>query len=137
MNYNEYARKTKAGELEIISLRDLPDVWPPHRNWHRVWEFDREHLTLTCLPRHARGYWIALSKIRTSAQMLDWIMQIHSKRWANARILTALLDAFDQLFQPQATLCSGGASKTIDSVDDVIAYSLARLDFELDDILTP
>jgi hypothetical protein len=77
------------------------------------WEFCPHTRTLV-LRNGGReeGYWIPLELIRTSSEMLDWIFQVQVKRWAQAdpAILSGLLEAFAELFVPQATLCPHGAN---------------------------
>jgi hypothetical protein len=52
-------------------------------------------------------YEIDIERIRRSSGMLDWIFQINGKSWANARVTKDLVNAFDDVFHPQANLCSG------------------------------
>jgi len=73
----------------------------------KIWCFDPNTLTLT-LHGGPYPYEIDLQRCRTSAQMLDWVMQIAVKRWADDRILASLVRAFDAILRPQATLCSLG-----------------------------
>ena len=61
-----------------------------------------------------KHYEIDLETIRDSAEMLDWIFQLEHKTWATERDLADLLSALDDIFNPQANLCSVGKSKTIE-----------------------
>ena len=72
------------------------------------WVFDRESLTLTHQPN---GYEIDLERITTSAQMLDWIMQITGKRWGDVKTVGALCKAFEHIFSPQMTMCGQGTER--------------------------
>lgn len=36
-----------------------------------------------------------LNRVTTSAQMLDWIYQVKTKRWCTPEILFAVIDVFD------------------------------------------
>lgn len=56
-------------------------------------------------------YCIPLAECQTSAQVLDWIMQIAKKKWADDRILARFVRAIDFYVNPQATLCSMGVEK--------------------------
>lgn len=58
-------------------------------------------------------YEIDLERVRDSAAMLDWIFQIRGKSWATSRVMRDLIEAFDDLFKPQANLCSNGCNKVI------------------------
>jgi hypothetical protein len=57
--------------------------------------------------------------------MLDWVFQIQGKGWATLEVMFDLLRAFNDLFRPQANLCSGGGNKVI---KDVGAFLQSRLD---------
>jgi hypothetical protein len=56
------------------------------------------------------AYEVDVERIRCSSGMLDWIFQINGKSWADARVVKDLVNAFDDIFHPQANLCSGGCS---------------------------
>ena len=62
-------------------------------------------------------YEIDIERIPYSAAMLDWIYQVNKKVWASARTMKDLLNAFEDIFDPQANLCScslgGGSGKAI------------------------
>jgi hypothetical protein len=88
-----------------------------------LWRFRADNLTLVC---NAGGYpyEIDLETCTTSAQVLDWIMQVAGKTWATDTVLAGLVRAFDDLLYPQANLCSSGISKTIEDVRDVIEQEI-------------
>jgi hypothetical protein len=52
-------------------------------------------------------YEIDIERIHDSAAVLDWIYQVSEKFWATARVTKDLLNAFNAIFHPQASLCSG------------------------------
>lgn len=54
-------------------------------------------------------YPIDLERCKTSAQFLDWILQIHSKNWCDAELLKALLDCFE-------TTCESVFGQTLQGV---------------------
>lgn len=54
------------------------------------------------------GYPIDIDRCTTSAELLDWLMQVAKKTWANDATLAGLCRAFNDVLRPQATLCSGG-----------------------------
>jgi hypothetical protein len=58
-------------------------------------------------------YEIDIERIRDSAAMLDWIFQIRRKGWATARVMRDLIEALNDIFEPQANLCSAGCNKRI------------------------
>jgi hypothetical protein len=106
------------------------------RRWGR-WILDAERLCLVCDGSPAirgndcdryvafMGYEADLERLRTSAAVLDFIFQIHgSIRGANNGIRD-FINAIDDLLQPQATLCSGGASKTIENPREFLLQRIA------------
>jgi len=76
------------------------------------WVLDTKRLTLDFKKRNDE-YEVDLEDIRDSATMLDWIFQIQGKAWATHKIMGDLLDAFNDVFSPQANLCSGGKDHKI------------------------
>ncbi|GAA1871877.1 hypothetical protein GCM10009813_35210 [Brevibacterium marinum] len=64
---------------------------------------------------HTKGYEVELDTCRTSAKMLDWLFQIRGKSWATSEDLAELLNAFDEIIDPQTNLCSHGTSKSLSS----------------------
>ena len=74
------------------------------------WTVHLDNLTIA----HAdEGYWIDLERCRTTAQVLDWIMQIAHKSWADDGTLASLVRALDHALRPQATLCSLGMNREL------------------------
>lgn len=71
------------------------------------WKYVAKNLTVV----HQCGYEIDMERWNTSAQVLDWIFQIHDKPWADNHTIRGLLDAISDAVNPQANLCSGGKSK--------------------------
>lgn len=53
-------------------------------------------------------YQIDLEYCRTSAQVLDWIMQVALKTWATDRTVAGLVRMLDKILDPQSRLCSFG-----------------------------
>jgi hypothetical protein len=74
----------------------------------------REGLELV-YPAYCGGgvYPIDLERFTSSAEMLDIIMQVGKKDWATDACLAGLVRALNDLLQPQGTLCSCGADKTL------------------------
>jgi hypothetical protein len=66
------------------------------------WVFDLGPLTLT---HEVMGYQIDLARARSSAAILDWVVQVLGKGWADAATVCDLLRAFDDLLQPQVNDC--------------------------------
>jgi hypothetical protein len=55
------------------------------------------------------GHWryeVDLERCESNSAVLDWIIQVAGKAWANAACLAGLVHALDDVLDPQATLCS-------------------------------
>lgn len=86
----------------------MPEIY--NRQEWGSWTIERDNLTLNFREgRHS--YQIDLEPIYSSAQVLDWIFQVRGKGWASPKVMADLLEAFHDIFHPQATLCSGGDYK--------------------------
>ena len=106
------------GELIIKSAAEIMAEPPEPRQWGG-WKLKKSTYELEYFP-YAKGetgaaysYSVDLERCTTSAQMLDWIMQIAGKTWANDVCLAGLVRALDDVLAPQGTLCSFGKSKTL------------------------
>ena len=67
---------------------------------------------------HKDGYAVDLGSCTSSAEALDWIMQVAAKTWAQDDDVAGLVRAFRDILDPQATLCSGGKDRTL-SVESI------------------
>jgi len=77
---------------------------------HGQWKHNHTDHTLN----FGRGlYTIDLLMIHSSAELLDWIFQINQKTWATAIVMQDLLNAFDEIFDPQANLCPCGEDRRL------------------------
>jgi hypothetical protein len=102
-------RKLLVSPIELTDGLEELDMSVDHD--FGIWHYSATDLTLSV---NVGGgvYEIDLEKITNSAQMLDWIFQIHRKaRGPNA--VRDLVFAFQELFDPQAKLCSFGASRDL------------------------
>jgi hypothetical protein len=100
---------------KLVCGADILVLPPPvHGQTWGPWRLDAKSLELF-YRRNRWTYEIDLEKLTTSAAMLDWIFQVQLKVWCSASDIKHLLEAFHALFRPQATLCSGGFSKTLDA----------------------
>lgn len=77
----------------------------PIRSQYGPWEYDPKVYVLR-LERN--GYEVDLERMRNSAQILDWIMQVNGKRWAGPLVIAWLVEAVDDILRPQANYCSFG-----------------------------
>ena len=90
------------------------------------WRLNRENWTLGFWPTpHATIYEVDIEFMNTSAVMLDWIFQVRTHTWATRADMGDLLHALDELFYPQANLCSHRASKTMNAKE-----YLRKIEFE-------
>lgn len=65
--------------------------------------------------QRANRYEIDLEGITESATMLDWIFQLRKKHWVTNEVIGDLISAFQDIFDPQLTLCGSGEGKTINA----------------------
>ena len=98
-------------EIDAVTLLEWQPPRPEHGDTWGNWRYDAKRLVLTHVPHN---YEIDLQDCSTSSKTLDWIFQMESKMWMTHEDKGNLLDALDDLIDPQATLCSGGASKNLD-----------------------
>lgn len=71
------------------------------------WRWNPKHLSLDYC-REGIEYYVPVTDLRTSADTLDWIMQLCEKVWLPREDLGAFVYAVNELVRPQMTLCSGG-----------------------------
>ncbi|MGH7409165.1 MAG: hypothetical protein ACREKF_14305 [Candidatus Methylomirabilales bacterium] len=85
------------------------------------WWLDRESMCLVFRDELlGEIYDVDLGRCRTSAEMLDWIMQVASKSWASDSAIAGLVRALNHYLHPQATLCSFGSELGPINVRDVL-----------------
>lgn len=70
------------------------------------WMFDPETLVL-----RYNGYEVDLERMQTSAQVLDWVMQVANKTWCSPECISKLLYLLRYFIDPQEVLCSWGIEK--------------------------
>lgn len=83
------------------------------RIWGR-WVYHPDPFVLRLAEDTQDEYEVDLDHCTTSAEMLDWIIQVASKTGVTAEDLGHLVGALNYLFRPQAYLCSGGQDRQID-----------------------
>ena len=93
--------------------------WPVRKQWG-YWIFRSTNLVLELQTK--KGGWayeVDLERINSTAQMLDWIFQLnHKRRYGDSvygdqeqDLIGDLVQAFDDIFEPQANCCSFGKEK--------------------------
>lgn len=72
-------------------------------------------------------YEIDLETCTSSAEVLDWIVQVAHKTWVGKEDLADLIAAFDALFQLQAHFCSSGIEQNPNPVALLIRRKAAAM----------
>jgi hypothetical protein len=123
MDYREKAErsweqfKKSRGLGDAVSLADSHDyrrLVPRHGDTWGDWKYDAEYFVLAVDDAERHHYEVNLREFKTSAGALDWIFQVAGKTWVTPVQLGDLIQAIDDIIEPQATLCSGGHDKTLD-----------------------
>jgi hypothetical protein len=80
------------------------------------WRYDPEVLVLifTMDDQRDHHYEVDLERCKTSAQVLDWIMQVAGKNWATPQVMYDLIRAIDDLLHLQSNYCSWGEERNPD-----------------------
>ena len=87
------------------------------RDWHG-WSFDPDLFTLDLwLVNGAHRRQVDLERLSDSAKVLDTVLQIAAKRWATPEMVVGLINAIKDLIHPQATLCSFGQSRHLETAE--------------------
>jgi hypothetical protein len=97
------------GDLVVKAFGDLDDGEP--EAW-KGWRLEGEHLVFPAY-RSGSVYPIPVLRLGSSAAVLDTVMQVAKKRWADDRCIAGLVQALDDILRPQATLCSFGIDKRL------------------------
>lgn len=69
-------------------------------------------------------YRIDFARCDTSAEVLDWIIQISKKTWATDELLGKVIRLIDQALRPQENLCCQGKEQGPIDVSPVIKKNL-------------
>src|SRR6266487_1772983 len=91
---------------EFLAEPDEPSDWGP-------WRLKTSTRELSVRVGKQHSYEVDLDDCTTSAQVLDWMMQVAGKSWADDATIAGLVRALDDVLRPQANLCSGGRSKEL------------------------
>jgi hypothetical protein len=86
------------------------------RSWGD-WVFDPSNLSLVLNGQDLPPYTIQLRGITSSACMLDAIFGVKRKEWATNDVVCGLIAAFQDLFDPQVTLCGSGTDRKMDPTE--------------------
>ena len=117
---NEEEKKLQQKFPDGCGFDDLMNYkWPVRKQWG-YWIFRSTTLVLEL--QTERGGWayeVDLQRINSTAEMLDWIFQLNHKNRCddsiygneNHDLIGDLIQAFDDIFEPQANCCSWGNEK--------------------------
>lgn len=100
-NGKQPKEKVAPGPIRYGMLRGGPGEWGK-------WKLDIEKHTL----EYPGGYYVDLQQCKTCAGMLDWIFQISHHRDFNNKDVADLLCAFEDIYDPQRTMCPFGKDHT-------------------------
>jgi len=86
------------------------------------WQYNPGNLTLALvLDDYGLAYEVDLENCRTSAEVLDWIIQTSGKVWATHDVIAGLVLALDHLLDLQANHCSCGEERGPVNVRELLA----------------
>jgi len=129
---NEEEKKFEQKFPDGCGFDDLMNYeWPVRKQWG-YWIFRSTNLVLEL--QNERGSWayeVDLERINCTAQMLDIIFQLnHKRRYGkshygdqNQDLIGDLIQAFDDIFEPQGNCCSCGKEKEFSGSKLAKAYA--------------
>ena len=88
-------------ELKIMCVADIQE--PKKKCEWGDWKFDPKRLCLVTKNDCHIAYEIDLEEIDSHYRLLDWIFHIQQKSWATPKVMSNLLCAFRDIFNPQST----------------------------------
>ena len=77
------------------------------------WILDADAGVLVYHDGQADEYTISLLTCHDSARVLDWMMQVAAKTWADTVTTGGLVAAINDILHPQGNLCSAGRSTAL------------------------
>jgi hypothetical protein len=107
----EIAKQKPGYSPGLLRWDDPRPRHPQHGDAWGPWWYNAHNLTLECGTWEC--YYVDLERCGSAGQTLDWIFQIAGKNWATAEVIGHLVEALDDLLEPQANLCSFGSNKTM------------------------
>jgi len=103
------AKKNAKGGVRLVSVGEIMAMKFPKRRKIGNWRIRRG---LKVIEWKESGYEIPFESLRTCAGMLDWVFQIANKTTMSNEDVRDFLTALDEVFDPQATMCSFGKDLT-------------------------
>ena len=85
--------------LDRFLSKPLPERWGN-------WKLDRARRAIYYdgSPEH----WFPLTQMNNSTEVLDWVVQLHEKKWATPEDIGNLVAALDDIFDLQNNMCGCG-----------------------------
>ena len=93
------------GFAEMAMAVPVPSDWGP-------WRLEADGSPQLIHGSGQGDYYVSLGSCTSSAEVLDRIIQVAEKTWADNATTGALITALDDILRPQSTLCSAGQPKT-------------------------
>ncbi|GIG58764.1 hypothetical protein Lfu02_31360 [Longispora fulva] len=92
------------------------------------WHLDASTRVLRNSSKDAYDYEVDLDQCNTSAETLDWIIQIAGKTWGDDQTVSGLVRALNDILEPQAYLCprGQGAKLTKKAIGQLVAAAAAE-----------
>jgi hypothetical protein len=103
------------GLAEIHATAEIDAIASRVRRRWGNWRLDTADMSLVYDRPGAGRYWIALARITSGAEALDWIAQVNGKGWASPADVGDLVAALDDIFCLQGNLCGMGRNKSLDA----------------------
>jgi hypothetical protein len=92
--------------LDRLLSKPIPESWGN-------WKLDRERRAIYYDGGH--DYWFSLGQMNNSAEVLDWIVQLHEQKWATPEDVGHLVAALNDIFDLQNTMCGCGIEHRFDA----------------------
>ena len=108
--------------MNVIRMDQVPDIERPLR-WG-LWSLDAGSYVLN--HDGPVGYWVDLERCGSSAEVLDWIVQVSHKAWADSHDVAMLVAALDAVLRLQKIACGSGVDHAVDPKALVDEYMLLR-----------
>lgn len=109
-----------SAKITILTMRDIQReadsalrAMRARRQWG-AWHLQVRSLELTYEKAGRTFYRIDLERCGTAAQVLDWVFQLRAKTWCSPTDVGHLANAFRDILDPQANLCSFGRAKVLE-----------------------
>jgi hypothetical protein len=100
----------------IVEIFDRLASKPLPQQWGK-WKLDRDRGAIFYDGPH--DYWFPLAQVNNSAEVLDWIVQLHERTWSTPEDIGNLVAALDDIFDLQNNVCGCGIDHRFDAKQHV------------------